>query len=60
MQKLVWKESGHLCEPDAGYALCGQPVRFEDEAKIMRRDDACDACVLRAEQNGRAFTPPLR
>ena len=60
MQKLVWREGGHLSEPDAGYALCCAPVRFLDELKSITRDEACDACLLRAEQGGREFTRPLR
>jgi hypothetical protein len=60
VQPLVWRESGHLSEPDAGYALCCAPVRFEDELRTITREQACDACLLRAEQNGREFTRPLR
>lgn len=60
MQKLVWRETGHLSEPDAGHALCGAPVRFLDELKTLPRDQACDACLLRAEQGGRDYTRPLR
>lgn len=59
-RKLVWRESGHLSEPDGGYSLCGTPVRFEDELRGIDREQACDTCLLRAESGSREFTPPRR
>ncbi len=60
MKKLIWREEGHLSEADAGYALCGAPVRFTDELPSVPQDLACDACVLRAESGPWEFTRPTR
>lgn len=60
MPKLVWRDRGHLSDPDAGYALCGAPVRFHGESRDVAEADACRACLLRAESQGREFAKPVR
>jgi hypothetical protein len=60
MTKLVWKEGGHLSDPDAGYALCGAPVRFQGEREAVMEAEACRACLLRAEGGSREFVAPMR
>ncbi len=60
MAKLVWRETGHLSDPDAGYALCGAPVRFHGEVEAITEAEACRACLLRAEGASREFVAPAR